>query len=102
MKYQTKTVPGLTLLAGQRCPCAATYRRWMRLFITAFVLFLGTSAAHAEEIGSVSTVFKLLGPNDKIVILEGGSRFIGQVMEVRITEASQTTLYGDPAIHNLN
>ena len=26
----------------------------------------------------------------------------GQVMEVRITEASQTTLYGDPAIHNLN
>jgi len=39
---------------------------------------------------------------NKIVILEGGSRFIGEVMEVRITEASQTTLYGDPAIHNLN
>ena len=39
---------------------------------------------------------------NKIVILEGGSRFIGQLMEVRITEASQTTLYGDPAIHNLN
>ena len=68
MKHLTKTVPGLTLLAGQRCPCAATYRRWIRLFITAFVLFLGTSAANAEEIGSVSTVFKLLGPNDKIVI----------------------------------
>ena len=34
-------------------------------FLTA--LLLGVSA-HAEQIGSVSTKFKMLGPNDKIVI----------------------------------
>ena len=40
----------------------------MRLLTTAIVLLFAVSAANAEEIGSVSTVFKLLGPNDKIVI----------------------------------
>jgi len=39
---------------------------------------------------------------NKIVVFEGGERFAGQVMDVRITEATQTTLYGDPAILNLN
>ncbi|MFO0657926.1 MAG: CreA family protein [Polyangia bacterium] len=29
---------------------------------------LGVGTANAEEIGSVSTVFKMVGPNDKIVI----------------------------------
>jgi CreA protein len=32
------------------------------------VVLLAAAAAQAEEIGSVSTVFKMLGPNDKIVI----------------------------------
>ncbi|MFG1491305.1 CreA family protein [Oceanospirillum sp. HFRX-1_2] len=32
------------------------------------VVTLFSAAAHAEEIGSVSTVFKMLGPNHKIVI----------------------------------
>lgn len=38
--------------------------------ILALGLFAGLAAtpASAEEIGSVSTVFKMLGPNDKIVI----------------------------------
>ena len=40
----------------------------MRFIATALSLFLFVSSAFAEEIGSVSTVFKLLGPNDKIVI----------------------------------
>lgn len=40
----------------------------MRLLTTAIILLFAVSAANAEEIGSVSTVFKLLGPNDKIVI----------------------------------
>ena len=35
--------------------------------LAVFVL-LGAAVAGAEEIGSVSTVFKFLGPNDKIVI----------------------------------
>jgi len=39
---------------------------------------------------------------NKIVVFEGGERFTGQVMDVKITEATQTTLYGDPAILNLN
>ena len=40
----------------------------MRCIAAALSLFLFVSSAFAEEIGSVSTVFKLLGPNDKIVI----------------------------------
>ena len=40
----------------------------MRLLTTSFVLLLTLTAANGEEIGSVSTVFKLLGPNDRIVI----------------------------------
>lgn len=36
--------------------------------VVAGVLFLSAPAARAEEIGSVDTVFKLLGPNHKIVI----------------------------------
>ena len=40
----------------------------MRYLTTAFALLSSATALVAEEIGSVSTVFKLLGPNDKIVI----------------------------------
>jgi tRNA-2-methylthio-N6-dimethylallyladenosine synthase len=35
---------------------------------------------------------------NKIVVFEGAPRHIGQVMDVRITEAQNFTLYGDPAI----
>lgn len=38
--------------------------RWL----TILVLTLISAAASAEEIGSVSTVFKMVGPNDKIVV----------------------------------
>ncbi len=40
----------------------------MRNIITTLALLFAVSTVSAEEIGSVSTVFKLLGPNDKIVI----------------------------------
>lgn len=40
----------------------------MRRLAAALAFCLAAGAAGAEEIGSVSTVFKLLGPNDKIVI----------------------------------
>jgi len=36
---------------------------------------------------------------NKIVILEGGSRFHGEIFDVAITGASASTLYGTPAIH---
>lgn len=39
---------------------------------------------------------------NKIVVFEGADRHIGEVMNVAISEATQTTLYGDPAILNLN
>ncbi|MGH8047536.1 MAG: tRNA (N6-isopentenyl adenosine(37)-C2)-methylthiotransferase MiaB [Chthoniobacterales bacterium] len=35
---------------------------------------------------------------NKIVVFEGAPRHVGQVMDVRITEAQNFTLYGDPAI----
>ena len=39
---------------------------------------------------------------NKIVVFEGGERFVGQVMDVEIESASPATLYGNPAILNLN
>ena len=39
---------------------------------------------------------------NKIVVFEGGERFVGQVMDVEIESASPTTLYGNPAYLNLN
>jgi tRNA-2-methylthio-N6-dimethylallyladenosine synthase len=38
---------------------------------------------------------------NKIVIFDGGPRHIGQLMDVKITRAGSFTLYGDPAILNL-
>lgn len=38
---------------------------------------------------------------NKIVVFDGSPRHIGQLMEVDITSATATTLYGDPAIVNL-
>jgi tRNA-2-methylthio-N6-dimethylallyladenosine synthase len=35
---------------------------------------------------------------NKIVVLEGAPRHIGQIFPVKITRASGSTLYGDPAI----
>ena len=40
----------------------------MRYLTAAIALLFSATVLIAEEIGSVSTVFKLLGPNDKIVI----------------------------------
>ena len=40
----------------------------MRYLTAAFALLFSATVLIAEEIGSVPTVFKLLGPNDKIVI----------------------------------
>jgi CreA protein len=40
----------------------------MRLFVALAALLLGMGQAFAEEIGSVSTTFNFVTPNDKIVI----------------------------------
>jgi tRNA-2-methylthio-N6-dimethylallyladenosine synthase len=39
---------------------------------------------------------------NKIVVFEGSDRHRGQLMEVRITRSGSFTLYGDPAIINLD
>jgi len=39
---------------------------------------------------------------NKIVVLDGGGRFQGQLMDLKITRAGSFTLYGDPAIVNLD
>jgi len=38
---------------------------------------------------------------NKIVVFEGSPRHVGQVMDLRIVRAGSFTLYGDPAIVNL-
>ena len=37
-------------------------------------------------------------PGNKIVVMEGGSRHIGQIFDVKITRSTGFTLYGDPAV----
>jgi tRNA-2-methylthio-N6-dimethylallyladenosine synthase len=39
---------------------------------------------------------------NKIVVFEGAGRHVGQLLDVRITRAGNYTLYGDPAILNLD
>ena len=39
---------------------------------------------------------------NKIVVFDGGNRFHGELMELKITRNGSFTLYGDPAIVNLN
>jgi len=39
---------------------------------------------------------------NKIVVFDGGERFRGQLVNLNITRAGSFTLYGDPAIVNLN
>jgi tRNA-2-methylthio-N6-dimethylallyladenosine synthase len=39
--------------------------------------------------------------SNKIVVFEGSERHIGQVMDVKIVQANMFTLYGDPAIMNV-
>ena len=39
---------------------------------------------------------------NKIVVFDGSSRHRGQLMDVKITRAGSFTLYGDPAILNLD
>jgi tRNA-2-methylthio-N6-dimethylallyladenosine synthase len=39
---------------------------------------------------------------NKIVLFEGSHRHRGQIMDVEITRAGSFTLYGDPAILNLD
>lgn len=39
-------------------------------------------------------------PCNKIVVFEGSPRHVGELLPVRVVRASETTLYGDPAVLN--
>jgi tRNA-2-methylthio-N6-dimethylallyladenosine synthase len=39
---------------------------------------------------------------NKIVLFDGSRRHLGQLMDVKITRAGSFSLYGDPAIVNLD
>ena len=69
---------------------------------------------YAKEVGKVVQIL-VEGPSrrnsarlegrtrtNKIVVFEGSDRHRGQLMDVRITRAGSFTLYGDPAILNLD
>lgn len=43
-------------------------RKTFRLFAGGVVLACGITAAHAQQVGEVDTVFKLIGPDHKIVV----------------------------------
>jgi tRNA-2-methylthio-N6-dimethylallyladenosine synthase len=55
------------------------------------ILCEGPSKTNAERLSGRT-------PGNKIVILEGGQRHVGQIFDVRITRSSGFTLYGDPAV----
>ncbi len=40
----------------------------MKKLLASFALLIGVSASHAEEVGSVDTAFKLIGPDHKIAV----------------------------------
>ena len=42
--------------------------KYKKLIATVFLCLAGGTVAHAEQIGSVDTVFKVLGPDHKIVV----------------------------------
>jgi len=55
------------------------------------VLCEGPSKRNPERLSGRS-------PGNKVVIFEGGERFVGQVFEVQILRSTGFSLYGDPAI----
>ena len=42
--------------------------KYKKLVAALFLSMAGSAAAHAEQIGSVDTVFKMIGPDHKIVV----------------------------------
>jgi tRNA-2-methylthio-N6-dimethylallyladenosine synthase len=71
-------------------------------------------ARYAEQVGRTAEILvegpsrnnpaRLMGRTrcNKIVLFDGSARPLGQLMEVKITRAGSFTLYGDPAILNLD
>ena len=65
-----------------------------------FDALIGTDVEILCEGASRHNAERLTGRTrtNKIVVFEGAPRHIGQIFSVKITRASGSTLYGDPAI----
>ena len=57
--------------------------------------------SHVTQTDDSTSDVSAVGSN-KIVVFDGGNRFHGELMELKITRNGSFTLYGDPAIVNLN
>ena len=72
---------------------AARYQEYVGR--TEQILVLGPSRRNAATLEGRTR-------NNRIVIFEGDQRHIGQLMDVRIERSGLFTLYGNPAIINLD
>jgi tRNA-2-methylthio-N6-dimethylallyladenosine synthase len=66
--------------------------------------FVGTKPQILVEGPSKKNSARMMGRTrcNKIVVFDGSSRHRGQMMDLKITRAGSFTLYGDPAIVNLD
>jgi tRNA-2-methylthio-N6-dimethylallyladenosine synthase len=66
--------------------------------------YVGQRAEILVEGPSKRNLARMMGRtrSNKIVVFDGSERHRGQVMDVRVTRAGSFTLYGDPAIVNLD
>jgi tRNA-2-methylthio-N6-dimethylallyladenosine synthase len=65
--------------------------------------YVGRQAEILVEGPSKRNPARLMGRtrSNKIVLIDGSERFRGQLMDVKIQRAGSFTLYGDPAILNV-
>ena len=65
--------------------------------------FVGQTVQILVEGPSKKNIARLTGRTrcNKIVLIDGAARHLGQLMDVKITRTGSFTLYGDPAIINL-
>ncbi len=65
--------------------------------------YVGTETEILAEGPSKKNPARMMGRtrSNKIVVFEGAERHRGQIMRVKIIRAGSFTLYGDPAIINL-
>jgi len=66
--------------------------------------YVGNTVEILVEGPSKRNLARMMGRtrSNKIVVFDGSERHRGQVMDVRVTRAGSFTLYGDPAIINLD
>jgi tRNA-2-methylthio-N6-dimethylallyladenosine synthase len=108
-KYSPRRDTPAAAMPGQ-VPQALKEERNQRLLATVneigarrYQTLVGKSAEILVEGPSKKNAARMMGRTrcNKIVVFEGSERHRGQVMDVRIEKAGSFTLYGDPAIVNV-